>query len=302
MIEASQPAPCLGPIDDAAPPGRALPRGTWDTHFHVFGPLDRFAYATNRKYTPPPAPLEAYFALAERLGISRAVCVHPNVHGPDNAVTLDALQRSNGRLLGIVKASDRLSIAQLREMDAAGVRGVRFAFNPQHGGELDSALLDQFASWAEDLRWCIDFHLAPADLEPLVPRLSTLGVPVIIDHFARIDPARGVDQRPFRVLLDLLRRDHVWVKLSGADRISRTGPPYGDVVPFARALIAAAPTRVIWGTDWPHSGYFDSARMPHDAALADLVFDFAPREADRIRLLVDNANALFERPRDGRRS
>jgi len=295
MIEASQPRPCLGPIDDASGPTRALPPGTWDTHFHVFGPLDRFPYATNRKYTPPPAPLEAYVALAERLGISRAVCVHPNVHGPDNAATLDALRRSDGTLLGIIKASERLSLAELREMDAAGVRGVRFAFNPQHGGDLDAALLDRFALWAEELRWCIDFHMTPEDLEPLVPRLSTLTVPLVIDHFARIDPAQGLDQRPFRVLLDLVGHGHVWVKLSGADRISRSGPPYGDVVPFARALIAAAPTRVVWGTDWPHSGHFDSKRMPRDAALADLVFDFAPRAVDRIRLLVDNPRALFER-------
>jgi predicted TIM-barrel fold metal-dependent hydrolase len=295
MTEASQPTPCLGAIDDAARPRRALPSGTWDTHFHVFGPLERFPYAANRKYTPPPAPFDAYVALAERLGISRGVCVHPNVHGDDNAVTLDALQRSNGRLLGIIKASAQLSLAQLREMDAAGVRGVRFAFNPQHGGQLDHALLDRFAAWADELRWCIDFHMAPENLESLVPRLSKLTVPVVIDHFARIDPAHGLDQRPFRVLLDLVGHDHVWVKLSGAERISRSGPPYTDVVPFARALIAAAPTRVLWGTDWPHSGYFDSNRMPHDVALADLVFDVAPREADRMRLLVDNPRALFER-------
>ena len=293
--QASHPKPCLGPVDDESKPGRPLPPGTWDTHFHVFGPLDRFPYAMDRKYTPPPAPTEAYVALAERLGISRAVCVHPNVHGPDNGVTLDALRRSNGRLLAIVKASERLSLAQLRDLDAAGVRGVRFAFNPQHGGELDRQLLDRFESWAAELRWCIDFHMAPEDLEPLVPRLSTLIVPLVIDHFARIDPAQGLDQRPFRVLLDLAARDHVFVKLSGADRISRTGPPYRDVVPFAHALLAAAPTRVVWGTDWPHSGYFDPDRMPRDAALADLVFDFAPREADRMRLLVENPQALFER-------
>jgi predicted TIM-barrel fold metal-dependent hydrolase len=235
--------------------------------------------------------------LAERLGISRAVCVHPNVHGPDNAVTLDALQRSNGRFLGIIKAAERLSLAELREMDAAGVRGVRFAFNAQHGGELDAALLDRFATWAEELRWCIDFHMAPEDLEPLAPRLSKIAAPLVIDHFARVDPAKGLAQRPFRVLLDLVAQDHVWVKLSGADRISHAGPPYGDVIPFARALIAAAPTRVVWGTDWPHSGYFDSNRMPRDAALADRVFDFAPLEEDRIRLLVDNPSALFERGR-----
>ena len=295
MNAVPQPKPCLGPIDEASTPNRAFPPGTWDTHFHVFGPLDRFPYAPDRKYTPPPAPLDAYVALAERLGIARGVCVHPNVHGPDNDVTLDALRRADGRLLGIIKASERLSLAQLREWDGGGVRGVRFAFNPQHGGELDTALLDRFASWAEELRWCIDLHMAPEDLEPLVPRLSTLTVPLVIDHFARIDPAQGLDQRPFRVLFDLVRRDHVFVKLSGADRISRTGPPYGDVVPFARQLIAAAPTRVLWGTDWPHSGYFDPNRMPRDAVLADLVFEMAPREADRTRLLVDNPKRLFER-------
>src|SRR6185437_14627906 len=295
MVEASSPGACVGPIDDASRPRQALPSGTWDTHFHVFGPLDRFPYSSNRKYTPPPAPFEAYVALAGRLGISRGVCVHPNVHGDDNGVTLDALQRSNGRLLGIIKGSRQLSLVQMREMDAAGVRGVRFAFNPQHGGELDSALLDRLAAWAEELRWCLDFHMAPEDLEPLVPRLSKLTVPVVIDHFARIDPAHGPEQRPFRVLLDFVLHDQVYVKLSGADRISRSGPPYTDVVPFARALIAAAPTRVLWGTDWPHSGYFDANRMPRDVALADLVFDFAPREADRIRLLVDNPRALFER-------
>jgi 4-sulfomuconolactone hydrolase len=295
VSETSQPRPCLGPVGDGPPPRRPLPDGAWDTHFHVFGPLDRFPYATNRKYTPPPAPFEAYAALAGRLGISRAVCVHPNVHGPDNAVTLDALHRSNGKFVGIIKASERLSLDQLHEMDAAGVRGVRFAFNPEHGGQLDSKLLDRFIAWAEVLGWCIDLHMAPDDLESLVRRLAGLTVPVVIDHFARIDPAQGIDQRPFRLLLELIGHDHVWVKLSGADRISRSGRPYGDVVPLARALIAAAPTRVIWGTDWPHSGYFDSTRMPDDVALEDLIFEFAPNEVDRSRLLVDNPKALFER-------
>jgi predicted TIM-barrel fold metal-dependent hydrolase len=175
------------------------------------------------------------------------------------------------------------------------VRGVRFAFNPQHGGELDQALFDRFASWAAELRWCIDLHMAPDDLQVLAPKLTKLPVPIVIDHLARIDPGKGIDQRPFRVLLELVERGNVWVKLSGADRITRTGPPYVDVVPFARALIAAASTRTLWGTDWPHSGYFDAARMPDDAALADLVFEFAPDVGDRMRLLVENPRVLFER-------
>ena len=103
MTEPVEAPPCLGPRAGTQRPALPLPAGTWDTHFHVFGPVARFPYARTRKYTPPESPFEAYVALAERLGIERAVCVHPNLHGPDNAVTLDALQRSDGRFIGIVK-------------------------------------------------------------------------------------------------------------------------------------------------------------------------------------------------------
>ena len=289
------PRPCLGPRPAKERPPRGLPQGTWDTHFHVFGPVRRFPYAATRKYTPPESPFEDYLALAERLGIERAVCVHPNLHGPDNAVTLEAIRRSDGRFVGIVKMDAKASFEDLKRMDAAGVRGVRFAFNPEHGGELDSALLARASSWCAELGWCIDLHMAAPDLPGLAETIARLDVPVVIDHLARIDPAQSLEQRPFRVLLQLVRLDHVWVKLTGADRITRTGPPYADVVPFARAVADAAPDRVIWGTDWPHSGVFDAELMPDDLDLVALTFDFAPTAERHRALLVDNPARLFGR-------
>jgi predicted TIM-barrel fold metal-dependent hydrolase len=136
--------------------------------------------------------------------------------------------------------------------------------------------------------------MAATDLPALAETISRMPVPVVIDHMARIDPAKGLEQPPCQVLVELARLDHVWVKLTGADRITRAGPPYTDVVPFAQALLDAAPDRMIWGTDWPHSGYFDAARMPDDVALVELTRTFAPDAQLHRRLLVDNPRRLFE--------
>ena len=271
-----------------------MPKGAWDTHFHVFGPADRFPYAKQRKYTPPDSPFEDYVRLMAHLGIERAVCVHPNLHGPDNAVTFDAVERSDGSVLAIVKVDRDIDLAQLRAMKRKGACGVRFAFNPAHGsGELDIELFERVVGWCDELDWCVNLHFAASALAGLAERLTRLAVPTIIDHFARIDPGNGIDQPDFRILLDLMKLPHMWMKLTGADRITRNGPPYHDVVPFARALISVAPDRVIWGTDWPHSGYFEASRMPNDGALANLLPDYAPLAAQRQAILVDNPSRLF---------
>lgn len=284
---------CEGPDPYPDPPGFTPPPGTCDTHFHVFGPSDRFPYAAGRKYTPPDSPLEDYFILMERLGIERGVVVHPNLHGSDNAVTLDAIARSDGRFLGIVKLDASSTFEDLRHLNALGVRGVRFAFNPQHGGTFDSELFDRTAGWCARLGWQIELHSAPEDLVGLAERLARADNPIVIDHFGRVDVSLGLRQEPFRTLLDLAKEPHVWVKLTGADRITRAGPPYDDIVPFARALIEVAPDRMVWGTDWPHSAYFDPARMPNDGALMNLMAAFAPDSDVRDRILADNAARLF---------
>tara|TARA_Y100001960_G_C14754489_1_gene870456 strand:- start:1092 stop:1793 length:702 start_codon:yes stop_codon:yes gene_type:complete len=227
------------------------------------------------------------------LGIERGVVVHPNLHGPDNAVTLDAIARSDGRFVGIVKLEATRTLEELKHLHTLGVRGVRFAFNPQHGGTFDAALFDRSANWCGDLGWQIEIHSAPDDLIELAEKLARAQVPIVIDHMGRVDVSLGTDQEPFRVLLDLLRENHIWVKLTGADRISKTGSPYDDVIPFAQALIAAAPDRMIWGTDWPHSAYFDASKMPNDGDLMNLLSAFVPNTAVRDKILVENAARLF---------
>jgi predicted TIM-barrel fold metal-dependent hydrolase len=124
-------------------------------------------------------------------------------------------------------------------------------------------------------------------------------VPVVIDHIARVNPANGLNQAGFQLLLDLMKLKHVWVKVSGADKICNTtvqsyfGLPFVEVMPYAQAVIAAAPDRVIWGTDWPHSNNFAPGHTPNDGDLVDLLAQFAPDEQTRKRILVDNPAALY---------
>jgi predicted TIM-barrel fold metal-dependent hydrolase len=130
-------------------------------------------------------------------------------------------------------------------------------------------------------------------------RLRAVTIPVVFDHIARIKPAAGLDQPAFQLLLDLLKDGRFWVKVSGADKICNTqvhsypGLPFVEVIPFARAVIAAAPDRVIWGSDWPHSNNFAPGYTPNDGDLVDLLGQFAPDESSRRKILVDNPAKLY---------
>lgn len=290
----SEPAPaCLGPRPPSRPRIR-VPAGAWDTHFHVLGPQARFPYAAKRKYTPPDAPLDRALAFHDALGIARGLVVHANTHGFDNSVDLDAVAGSGGRYLAVVRLDDRATPEGCEALHRAGARGVRFAFNPQHGGELDRTVFDHVLGCIRGLGWFVELHFEGAALPGLQEWLAAIPATVVIDHLGRVDPSHGVEQPPFRVLLELARRDNVWIKLSGADRLTRqAGGRYDDVAPLAHCLLEAAPDRLLWGSDWPHTGVFDAERMPDDGALLDALGRLVPDEALRRRVLVDNPARLL---------
>ena len=274
-----------------------VPAGAWDTHFHVLGPQARFPYSPKRKYTPPDAPLDQALAFHDALGIARGLVVHANTHGFDNAVDLDAVARSNGRYLAVVRLDASATPQGCETLHAQGARGVRFAFNPQHGGELDRKVFDHVLGCVRRLGWFVELHFEGAALPGLRDWLAAIPVAVVIDHIGRIDPAHGADQAPFRVLLELARRDTIWIKLSGADRLTRGADGrYADVAPFAHRLLEIAPERLVWGSDWPHTGVFDATRMPDDGALLDALERLVPDESLRRKVLVDNAERLLKTP------
>ena len=274
-------------------PAFVLPPKTCDAHFHVFGPPDRFPYAPTRVYTPPAAPLEHFLNLMEILGLERGVVTQPNAHGLDNTVTLDAIARSGGRFRGVAKVDDSFSDADLRKLHDGGIRGVRFNLIAELGGKPDLAMYERVIERIAPLGWSVTLHMLPPELVEIAEWIRGLRIPVVIDHFGRVKFADGVEQKPYQVLLGLAREEHVWVKISCAERQSALGPPYLDAVPFAEALIEAAPDRMLWGTDWPHTQRFKPGEMCDDGDLVDLLPKMVPDAALLHRTLVDNPARLF---------
>ncbi len=287
-----------GPHPSPHPP-RAFtpPAGACDAHCHIFGPAARFPYAPDRAYTPPDAGLEDFERLQSRLGLDRAVFVQASCHGTDNSAMLDALVRGGGRYAGVAMVDETFTDGQLEELHDAGVRGTRFNFVAHLGGAPDESTFWRVVHRVAEYGWHVVLHFDAKDLPRYADLLDRMPVPYLIDHMARVDASQGLDQPAFRELLRRLADERCWVKLSGAERLTAGGtPPYDDVVPFAQALIAAAPDRVLWGTDWPHPNV---RHMPDDGDLVDLLTRFAPDEELRRRILVDNPRRLYPlRPAD----
>ncbi len=273
-------------------PAFALPPGACDAHCHVFGPASRFPYAENRRYTPPDAPAQRLAALHRHLGVSRAVLVQASAHGNDNSAMLDAIARNPDNLRGVAMVEATISENELGRLHFGGVRAVRYNFVRHLGGAPDYATIRRMAQRIAPLGWHLVLHLDAGDLVEHERFLRTLPVPFVIDHMGRVVAGDGLMQPPFRRLLDLLGDGMAWVKVSGADRVSTALDDFADAVPFAAELVATAPDRVLWGTDWPHPNV---RVMPDDGALVDLIPAFAPDEALRTKLLVDNPTRLYWR-------
>ena len=279
------------PDPDTRSPAYTAPAGSCDAHCHVFGPGNLFPYADTRKYTPPDAPKEKLRELHDTLGLERAVIVQASCHGTDNAAMLDAIAASNGRYRGVCNASDAFGDSHFEELHAGGIRGVRFNFVKHLGGAPDLDRMRAIISKVRHLRWHVELHFDAKDLLEYEAVLDEIPLPVVIDHMGRTPVSDGLDQAPFQALLDKLRKTgDLWVKVSGAERISAAGPPFSDAVPFANACIEAAPDRVIWGTDWPHPNV---KIMPNDGDLVDLIPQIAPTTELQQKLLVDNPARLF---------
>jgi 2-pyrone-4,6-dicarboxylate lactonase len=281
------------PHADPHPPTAFVPpANACDAHCHIFGPGDRFPYAADRAYTPPDSGLEDFERLQARLGLSRAVFVQASCHGTDNAAMVDAIERGKGRYAGVAMIDDSFTDAQIGALHDVGVRGTRFNFVAHLGGAPEMHEFWRIVYRVKKFGWHIVLHFDAKDLGTNADLLDQMPVPYVIDHMARVDASAGLEQEPFQRLLGLMNDERAWVKISGAERLTADGPPpYDDVAPYAQALIAAAPDRVLWGTDWPHPNV---RHMPDDGDLVDLLARFAPDEATRHRILVTNPETLYD--------
>jgi 2-pyrone-4,6-dicarboxylate lactonase len=274
-------------------PEYSPPPGAVDAHCHVFGPGDEFPYAPERKYTPCDAPKEKLWELRDYLGFERNVIVQATCHGADNRALVDALRSSNDRARGVATVTRDFSDEQFRELDAAGVRGVRFNFVKRLVDVTPREVLVEIAERIQPLGWHIVIYFEAQDLPELYEFVAALPTVVVVDHMGRPDVTQPPTAPAFELFVKLMRHhSNIWSKVSGAERLSRRGPPgYDDFVPFARRIVETFPDRVLWGTDWPHPNL--KTHMPDDGQLVDLLPRIAPTQLLRKKLLVDNPLRLY---------
>jgi len=278
---------------DPSKPSYVPPPGAVDAHCHVFGPGDRFPYAPERKYTPVDAGKDQLFALRDFLGFERNVIVQATCHGADNSALVDALLAAGDRARGVATVRAGVSRAELADLHAAGVRGIRFNFVKRLVDPKPDEYYLRLAEAVAELGWHVVVYFEAPDLAERWQLFTSLPTAVVVDHMGRPDVTQPVDGPDFARFTRFMREnENVWSKVSGAERLSVSGPPdYADVVPFARHIVETFPDRVIWGTDWPHPNM--KSHMPDDGNLVDLVPRIAPTEDLQRRLLVDNPMRLY---------
>jgi predicted TIM-barrel fold metal-dependent hydrolase len=270
---------------------------------HVFGDPDVYPPAPVRAYTPRPATFESYRAMARPLGLERVVIVQPSAYGVDNRCMLDVLRRSDPTLRAVAVIDETTPESDLDAFHALGVRGVRLnlATLAAPTAERGRALLKATATRVARLGWHVQVYARPALLAPMLADVQNLATPVVVDHMGGADAALGADQPVVRELAALLTREQVWVKVSGATRVVADASLFPAGLALMRALIAANPARIVWGTDWPHIGPNEPGApkpvvfLPIDnAGLLKLLIEACNEDTALLRrILADNPATLY---------
>jgi len=275
-------------MSTSPPPQQKAPALACDCHFHIFGPYDRFPLDAGRTYTPLAALVPDYLTMADAVGIGRMVVVQASVYGTQNEVTLDAVEQLGPRRArAVVVIDDSFDDAALRRMHERGARGARF--NMVSGNGTPEEQLDALARRLAPFGWHIQIYAEGDKLAEIAPRLAKLPVDVVIDHSGGVRAALGTAHPQFQALLRLLESGRAWVKVCSY-RASSAGKPWSDMARNVQALVAAAPERCVWGTDWPHP-QMDPA--PEAGLLLDQFVEWVPDAALRQRILVANPARLY---------
>ncbi len=284
--------PITAAVTETAP-RLVCPAGAADCHIHIYGTREDYPLAPSCPIPPPFAPVAAYRTLMARLGLDRVVIVQPAAYGKDNRCTLDALAELGEAARAVVVVDESVTDAELERLTGLGARAIRFFMLP--GGVLPWSSLEVMAARVAPFGWHLQLQLDGRDLPEYEAVLKRLPAPLSIAHNGKfLEPVRP-GHPGFRTLLRLVEGGDCWVKVSAPYETSRAGPPlYEDVGALAKALIRAAPERMLWASNWPHPGAL--ADPPDDAVLLDLLLDWAEDESLRRRILTDNPVELYGFP------
>ena len=269
---------------------RGVPAGACDCHIHVYGPRDRYPLAPTSPFDPPLATPDDYRQMMRELGIERAVFVQAAGYGADNRCMLDGLRSLGSIARGVACVTAHTSDAEFERLTSAGVRGARVLLF--RGGLVKLEEIPELAARIQHFGWHLQLQMDGRELPKHEAMLAALPVPLVIDHNGKFMEPVVPDHPAVRSLIRLLSSGRCWVKASAPYETSRSGPPdYADVGAIARALIAAAPERIVWASNWPHGAV--RGVKPDTHALFRLLEQWAPDPSTRTRILVDNPAELY---------
>ena len=286
---------CIAPDRNPRKPDITLPKGSIDTHVHIFE--SQFPLFEGRGYNPPNSTLEDLIHLHTTLGVDRVVFTQPSVYGVDNSAILKGMNVLNEKVAnkarGVCAIKMDASEASLQELHDQGIRGVRLNLDNKGGMPLELTEISKLEDKIKGFGWHLEYLFPGKDIVELEPVLSNASVPVSIGHFAYQPATAGINADGFKTLLRLVKDGNTWIKISGANRVSETDlPPYDDVLPMARALVEANPDNVMWGTDWPHPNKYEV--NPNDGDLVNWFGEWITDDAMRARIMVDNSEAFYD--------
>lgn len=286
---------CIAPDRNPRKPDITLPKGSIDTHVHIFE--SHFPLFEGRGYNPPNSTLEDLIHLHTTLGVDRVVFTQPSVYGVDNSAILKGMNVLNEKVAnkarGVCAIKMDASEASLEELHDQGIRGVRLNLDNKGGMPLELTEISKLEDKIKGFGWHLEYLFPGKDIVELESVLSNASVPVSIGHFAYQPATAGINADGFKTLLRLVKDGNTWIKISGANRVSETDlPPYDDVLPMARALVEANPDNVMWGTDWPHPNKYEV--NPNDGDLVNWFGEWITDGAMRKRIMVDNSEAFYD--------
>jgi D-galactarolactone isomerase len=272
------------------PPKLKAPANACDCHMHIYDA--KYPIAPTATLKPSDATVADYKLLQRRIGTTRNVVVTPSTYGTDNRITLDAIAQIGPTARGVAVVDTSIADAELKRMNDLGIRGIRF--NLVQAGATTVDMVEPLSKRVNDLGWHLQIHMKGEQIAAIEDLLLRVPAPIVFDHLGRLAQPNALDTPGFRTISKLIDKGKTWVKLSGAYQDSKVGPPsYSDTVAIARAYIKATPERMVWGSDWPHP---TEKEKPDDAVLFDLLAEWAPDEATRTAILVQNPARLYGFP------
>ncbi|HEV2037823.1 MAG TPA: amidohydrolase family protein, partial [Candidatus Eremiobacteraceae bacterium] len=234
---------------------------------------------------------DQYREMRQRLGLSRVIVVQPNAYQDDNRVALDAIHALGPGAKGVGVVKPGVSDAEIERLSKGGIVAQRIFQLPW--GAVGFDRMHDVMSRVHPFGWHANVQLDGRELPQWEDTIKRLPGRFVIDHIGKYLEPVTPEQEAFKSLLRLLDTGRCWVKLAAAYETSKTGAPkYEDVSRLARALVKHAPERMIWASNWPHPSA-PKDNIPDDADLLDLLLDWAPEEATRKKILVDNPAELY---------